>query len=325
MKSAGQILKEHREERGISTKEAAEAIKVREKYVTALEANDYSPFASPVYLKGFLKNYAKFLGMNPDHVVAIYRRDAEGVKNQDMTVGERGLGKKAFVLSPGMVISVFVIIFVVGILGYLVNQFYQIQQPPELKVSAPKDGATVQEEMVTVKGETVPDADLTVNGEAVKVESNGKFETTLVLEEGENTIVIKAKDSSNIGGEAEEKVQIFYEKIVAETPSTETPPKEESPPLVKGEIKATVEISPENAWIELTVDGKKEVARIVQVGEKVEVTGKESISIVTGKMSSTKFSINGILQSFAGQSGVGRLECVVDKDEENGFKCEAST
>jgi cytoskeletal protein RodZ len=330
MKSAGQMLREKREELAVTPREVADAIKVREKYVTALEADDYSVFSSPVYLKGFLKNYAKFLGMNPDNVVAIYRRDSLEKRQQNMSVNETELAKKAFVLTPQMVISVLVVIFIVGVLGYFINQFYQLNRPPELTVTSPKDGATIQENMVTVKGDTVPDADLTVNGEAVKVNSEGKFETTVALEDGENTIVVKSRDSSNIGGEATVKIQVFYEK--PGSPTTETPGEtpaeqpteepEEKPPVASDGLKASVEISPENAWIELIIDGKKELARIVQAGEKVEVTGEETIEIVTGKMSSTKFTVNGVLQSFEGQSGVGRLECVLDKTEDAGFKCD---
>ncbi len=70
--SPGAILKRCREYHGISLKEAAEATKVGENYLEALENDRIGEFASLAYLKGFLRIYATHLGLNPDDMFRLY-------------------------------------------------------------------------------------------------------------------------------------------------------------------------------------------------------------------------------------------------------------
>ena len=59
LKTIGNLLKERRQERNLTLKQISEATKIRSEYLEALEKGDYSVFPSEVYIKGFLKNYAK--------------------------------------------------------------------------------------------------------------------------------------------------------------------------------------------------------------------------------------------------------------------------
>jgi len=70
----GAILKRCREFHGISLSEAAETTKIGVNYLTALEEDKISEFASLAYLKGFLRIYAKHLGLNPEDMLRIYER-----------------------------------------------------------------------------------------------------------------------------------------------------------------------------------------------------------------------------------------------------------
>ena len=72
--SPGSILKRCREYRGASIEEAAEATKIAVQHIRALEENDFSEFANPTYLKGFLRIYAGYLGLNPDDMIRLYER-----------------------------------------------------------------------------------------------------------------------------------------------------------------------------------------------------------------------------------------------------------
>ncbi|NLJ33122.1 MAG: helix-turn-helix domain-containing protein [Firmicutes bacterium] len=61
--SLGQFLKSTREGKGISLKEAAEETKIRVRYLQALEEDDFACLPGEVYARGFLRNYARFLGI----------------------------------------------------------------------------------------------------------------------------------------------------------------------------------------------------------------------------------------------------------------------
>lgn len=70
----GAILKRCREYHGISLHDAAEATKIGVNYLTALEEDRASEFASLAYLKGFLRIYATHLGLNPEDMLRLYER-----------------------------------------------------------------------------------------------------------------------------------------------------------------------------------------------------------------------------------------------------------
>ncbi len=75
MSDLGQWLREAREARGLSLAEVEEATRIRQAFLSALEADDWSSLPNEVVGRGFLRNYARFLGLDPDELVA--RRAAE--------------------------------------------------------------------------------------------------------------------------------------------------------------------------------------------------------------------------------------------------------
>ncbi|HIJ81099.1 MAG TPA: DUF4115 domain-containing protein [Desulfuromonadales bacterium] len=70
--SPGAILKRCREFHAISLEEASETTKIGVSYLRALEEDQITEFANLVYLKGFLRIYAAYLGLNADDVARMY-------------------------------------------------------------------------------------------------------------------------------------------------------------------------------------------------------------------------------------------------------------
>ena len=65
----GLKLKEKREENGVSVEEVAEDLKVRPSQVTNLEEGKRESFKDVVFLKYFIRDYAKYLGLNSEELV----------------------------------------------------------------------------------------------------------------------------------------------------------------------------------------------------------------------------------------------------------------
>ncbi len=64
-------LRRIREEKGISLDKVYEDLKIPKRVLQAIESGDLSDlFISPVYVKGFAKSYARYLGVSPDKIVA---------------------------------------------------------------------------------------------------------------------------------------------------------------------------------------------------------------------------------------------------------------
>ena len=62
--SIGSALRRAREKRGLSLEEAEQATKIRARYLDALERQDYGILPASIYVHGFLKTYATFLGLD---------------------------------------------------------------------------------------------------------------------------------------------------------------------------------------------------------------------------------------------------------------------
>lgn len=68
--SLGERFREAREQRGLTLSEVAEQIRIRSVYLAAIEEENWSTIGAPVYTRGFLRTYARFLGLDPEEAVA---------------------------------------------------------------------------------------------------------------------------------------------------------------------------------------------------------------------------------------------------------------
>src|SRR5882757_5618295 len=70
MQTIGDRLEEARKRKGISIREAAETTKIRGDYLQKFEANAFDVDLPPLYVRGFLRSYARFLELDPDRLVS---------------------------------------------------------------------------------------------------------------------------------------------------------------------------------------------------------------------------------------------------------------
>lgn len=70
--SFGTWLRRQREARQISLREVAERTKISLRYLQAMEDDRFEVLPAPVFAKGFLREYARYVGLSPDEVVNHY-------------------------------------------------------------------------------------------------------------------------------------------------------------------------------------------------------------------------------------------------------------
>jgi cytoskeleton protein RodZ len=80
----GRLLEKKRKERGLTLEEVEQATKIRKRYLTGLERDDYAILPDAVYARGFLKTYANYLGLDGE---ALSRQ----LKSSTKTRRERGI------------------------------------------------------------------------------------------------------------------------------------------------------------------------------------------------------------------------------------------
>ena len=70
MPALGERFRAAREARGLTLSDVAEHIRIRSVYLAAIEDESWASIGAPVYIRGFLRTYARFLGLDPEEVVA---------------------------------------------------------------------------------------------------------------------------------------------------------------------------------------------------------------------------------------------------------------
>lgn len=74
MKEIGEKLKEARESIGVSIEEAAEDLKLRPSQLENIEAGNSDAFKDVFYVKYFIRDYAKYLGLDKEDLVDEYNQ-----------------------------------------------------------------------------------------------------------------------------------------------------------------------------------------------------------------------------------------------------------
>lgn len=132
MSELGQWLRETREGKRLSLEQVEEATRIRRKFLQALEEGDHAALPTPVHVRGFLRNYAQYLGLDVSEVLARY----EDETREEQAPPEPGLFSPADItLSPttwlrlDRVFAVLVILAIILVGAWAVRQYLLPQMP----------------------------------------------------------------------------------------------------------------------------------------------------------------------------------------------------
>ncbi|QOX80565.1 helix-turn-helix domain-containing protein [Trichlorobacter lovleyi] len=111
--SAGSILRRCREFNHISLEDAAEATKIGKNYLRALEEDRPQDLPSPAYLKGFLRTYAAYLGLQAEELLQLAAQQsgtvpAEPLKNDQAVQSRGGFNWQRLILPAALLTAVIV-------------------------------------------------------------------------------------------------------------------------------------------------------------------------------------------------------------------------
>jgi len=147
----GERFRAAREARGLSLSDVAEQIRIRSLYLAAIEEENWNAIGAPVYIRGFLRTYARFLGIDPEEAVAAFNRTqpavppAPGSPATEPPAPATGAGRGSVLVGIAAVVAVLLIAFVVyneltmrrGVTGTGVAQASTEPSPTEAASAAP--------------------------------------------------------------------------------------------------------------------------------------------------------------------------------------------
>jgi cytoskeletal protein RodZ len=210
-----------RERKGVDLYRAERDTKIRARYLAALERGDYKELPGAVYTKGFLRNYALYLGLDPDEVLLQWRRERSDVKEaeQPVIVVPRPITtpRKGLTFSPTIVVASVMTLAVLAFSVYLGIQLTRFVKPPTIAVTEPRTAVIDVEESTTsyvIRGTSIAGATISIvtpgreQPYRVSADADGRWSADVELRRGRNQFEITATDPET-GKVSDESARLF--------------------------------------------------------------------------------------------------------------------
>jgi len=208
-----------RERKGVDLYRAERDTKIRARYLGALERGDYKELPGAVYTKGFLRNYALYLGLDPDDVLLQWRKERGDVKEQAPAIvvpKPIAAPRQGLTFSPSIVVAALLTVVVVACGAYLGVQVLRFAKPPTIAVTQPATAVIDVDESTTkytLRGVTLPGATVSIATPArdpyqVTATSDGEWSAEVDLRRGRNQFDISALDPDT-GKRSEQTIPVF--------------------------------------------------------------------------------------------------------------------
>ncbi len=208
-----------RERKGVDLYRAERDTKIRARYLGALERGDYKDLPGAVYTKGFLRNYALYLGLDPEDVLAQWRRErGDGKEQPPAIVVPRPISapRKGMTFSPGIVVAALLTVVIVAFGVYLGLQVLRFTKPPTIALTQPATAVIDVDEATTtytLEGTTLPGATVSIATPGrepyqVTATSDGTWAAAVDLRRGRNQFDVTSLDPET-GKRSEGTVSIF--------------------------------------------------------------------------------------------------------------------
>ncbi|MDP3685940.1 MAG: DUF4115 domain-containing protein [bacterium] len=294
-RSVGEQLRATRERQGFELEALARTLRIPPKTLRALEEGDFSVLPPDVYVRGFLKQYAEALGLNP---VPLLRELA--VERARFPISSKPLpwvrrDHPRWKVPLWMFLTRRSLAIFIGggsataVLLYVLFNVRTFTRAPQLGVFDPPKDMEVRESALTVRGRTDATAELFMNGERTLVRDDGSFSETVGLGEGVNTLRIVAK---SIGGRETVVVREILRRPTAPSAGTGAGGTAASPPVTTGAFSLAVRAEEEAVWISLTADEYAVFSGLLTAGAAQTVSG-ERIAVTSGKAARTRVVVDG--------------------------------
>lgn len=198
MRTVGQVLKEEREKKFYNLEEIEKATKIRKELLEALELGQYQKLPPPTFVQGFIKNYGKFLGLNTEKLLAIFRREfSEGLYPPRILESfKEPIDNKRFKLTPARILTGVVLSLIIIFFAYLWFEYRFLVGGPFLEVNEPVNQLNTSVASILVLGRTDPEVKVSINDQEIPTDTSGKFFQEIKLSDNVNQIVVTAVSKS---------------------------------------------------------------------------------------------------------------------------------
>lgn len=309
MDELGHILREARENKGLTLEDVQDEIRINAKYLAALEDGAYGQLPTAVHVRGFLRNYARFLNLDPEPLLERYKVSqsyqqppiADGANgsidpdnplpsrhdqpffdpvNVEVNVGMRR--------DPESAVRLIIIAALILAVALVANRFVPLLINNEDGSEAITQGITDAVQGILNSEESAAEAGTGGAMTAADESNNSQADINATLTAPE---FITSTSRSNEAA------------IILPTPSPTRP----ILPATLDEIQLQLDVT-ERTWMEVTIDGDTVFSGIARDGDTFEWTATEEAKLLTGNAIGVFVTINDIPLGRMGDRGENKEE-----------------
>jgi len=254
MRELGQILEEARQAKGLTLEQVESETHMRVKFLQALEQGQTDAFPTPLQMRGFLRNYARYLGLDPEPLLERYATNGNAPPSLPPPVNNewRAMFLHPAEISPrrfspfswDFLLSVLILVAVAAFVVYYGSQL--ISGGLNLNLGLGLGGPTPA---ATATAPSTPLASVPQQATAIP-------------------------PTATLPGQA------------AATPA------QAAPPLPAGTLQLDLTAS-ERTWVRITVDGQVTFEGLLAPAEHKSWQGQQSIQLLTGNAAGLSATLNG--------------------------------
>ena len=305
MGTLGERFRRQRELQAIPLSEVAAKTHIGTRLLQAIEEESYERLPGGIFNKSFIRQYAEYLGLDPEQAVRDYVRSTAGRLTQQMTTPEP---RAAFVRDGGRsmtwVAVAAVVVAVVGFGGYMVRRHSAqpaiAKSEPALRVPrnanpAPQMPANPAPSAPTAKRSSEP---LSIPPDLGPVNAEGEP-------------IQQAQQSSQAAGSPQS------------APSTQSPLSSHAAPATTFSAQPSVLASANasgmgelllqinahsSVWISVTADGEKKWQGTLQANQSREIQATDTIRLTAGNAGGISLTLNG--KDIGAMGGEGEVKTI---------------
>lgn len=289
----GEWMKKIRSERRLSLNETSKGTKIQAKYLEYLENGQYLKLPADVYVKGFLRSYAAYVGISEKMLIKLYEREKgiqkniRKIDNKEKSIEPLKLSK--WVITPKLIVGTLIAFCIFLGFFYIYKEVDSFISAPRLVVTSPQDGEIVESRSILVKGSTEKDAEVFINEQPISVNENGDFSENITLQGGLNVISIKSKNKFDKESIRSISIKSNVEELISENQEGQ----ENNSVSQEKSIELEVTVRPDPIWLSVESDGSIVFSGTLSPGAVQNFSAKEKISITSGKGNGTFIKVNG--------------------------------
>lgn len=270
MSELGARLRQARESQGLSLAQASSDTRILQASLVALEEGAYQRLPGDVVIRGFIRNYANYLGLSADELIELYRRE-RGATDQIRIVPATNPPRTRSYVLPGFFGVFFVTVALIGMTYITLNAVGRIGDRTDVALA-------------------VPTATLVPPPPPLPTATQGVAPTMPVPTRPLPTS--SAAQSGPAGGGLTPTPEL------ATTPQPSPSP--EAPIVLELQVPSVR--GSESSWVRVQADGNTVYEGIMRAGETLSFTAQRRVIVRAGNPPDVLVTVNGLQQGSIGQN-----------------------